>query len=46
MRHGVLTYDDAGAGNPANATLTLGLVQCGYKLKAVLEVKFHRPEMS
>ena len=46
MRHGVLTCHDAGAGNPANASLTLGLVQCVYNLKAVLEVKFHRPEMS
>ena len=46
MRHGVVTCHDAGAGNPANASLTLGLVQCVYNLKAVLEVKFHRPEMS
>ena len=46
MRHDVLTCHDAGAGNPANASLTLGLVQCVYNLKAVLEVKFHRPEMS
>ena len=46
MRYGVLTCDDAGAGNPTNASLTLELIQCVYNLKAVLEVKFHRPEMS
>jgi hypothetical protein len=46
MRHGVVTCHDAGVGNPANASLTLGLVQCVYNLMAVLEVKFHRPEMS
>ena len=46
MRHGVVTCHGVGAGNPANASLTLGLVQCVYNIMPVFAVKFHRREMS
>ena len=46
MRHGVVTCHGVGAGNPANASLTLGLVQCVCNLMLVFAVKFHRREMS
>jgi hypothetical protein len=46
MGHDVVTCHDAGAGNPANARLTLGLVKCVFNLISVVEVKFHRREMS